>query len=397
MNKSVSIRVLIAMILLAMVFSTNVWAADQEDPGTAGVAEPVVAEESVAVAAEAPGVQYQTHIQNLGWETGWKTNGAISGTVGEGLRLEAFFVELTGSYPTDANIAAAVHVQNLGNLGPFDMGEEAGTDGQSLRLEEIVLNLENMPGYTLRYNVHVQNKGWLRDPDDASDWFEDGQTAGTEGQGLRLEAMQIKLEKDPVDLQAYQAALAAVTEADYTPSSWAIYQAVVNANVVTDANIQNDIDAATAAITAAQAHLVKAPVIYTFVASAEKTLTISGEALAKLSAGQLTVENNTVTAITPDAAGTTATITLGTSLPLETNVKVTATINGVSTEYIVRYTIAGATKKLLVTSGPTDNVLDLEIPDKTAITFKVGEFDSSNVLVGTIPDLLTIPLPVTLL
>ena len=200
--------------------------------------------------------------------------------------------------------------------------------------------------------------------------------------------MQIKLDKDPVDLKAYQAALTAVNEADYTPSSWAIYQTVVNANMVTAANIQDEIDAATAAITAAQAHLVKAPVIYTVVATGEKTITITGEALAKLTISQLTVENNTITAITPDAAGTSATIALGSGLPLETNIKVTATINGATTEYIVRYTIAGATKKLMVTSGPTDNVLDLESADKTAITFKVGEFDSSNVLVGTIPDLL---------
>lgn len=386
MKKKVSIIVSTALIMLAMVFSASVLAANQE--ATAVVADPGLTDEAVVGATAAPGVQYQTHIQNRSWETDWKTNGAISGTVGESLRLEAFFVELTGNYPSDANIVASVHVQNLGNLGPFDMGEEAGTDGQSLRLEEIVLTLENMPGYTLHYNVHVQNKGWLKDPDDSSDWFEDSQPAGTEGQGLRLEALQIKLDKDPVDLTAYQTALAAVIEADYTPSSWAIYQAVVNANVVTVANIQVDIEAATAAIIAAQAHLVKAPVIYTVTASAEKTLTITGEGLAKLLASQLTVENNTITAITPDAAGTSAIITLGSSLPLETNVKVSATINGVSTEYIVRYTIAGATRKLMVTSGPTDNVLDLESTEKTAITFKVGEFDSSNVLVGTIPDLL---------
>ena len=160
MKKKVSIGIFTAMIMLAMVFSTNVMAANQEDP------------ETVITATTAPGVQYQTHIQNLGWETDWKTNGVISGTVGKGLRLEAFFVELTGSYPSDANIVASVHVQNLGNLGPFDMGEEVGTDGLSLRLEEIVLSLENMPGYTLRYNVHVQNQGWLRDPDDSTDWFE---------------------------------------------------------------------------------------------------------------------------------------------------------------------------------------------------------------------------------
>ena len=61
------------------------------------------------------------------------------------------------------------------------------------------------------------------------------------------------------DLTAYNAALNAVNENDYTPASWAVYQAVVNANQVTAANTQAEVDAATDAIVAAQADLVMDP------------------------------------------------------------------------------------------------------------------------------------------
>jgi hypothetical protein len=58
------------------------------------------------------------------------------------------------------------------------------------------------------------------------------------------------------DLTAYNAALAKVAEADYTAESWTAYKAVVDANMVTGSNTQAEVDAATAAITAAQANLV---------------------------------------------------------------------------------------------------------------------------------------------
>ena len=58
------------------------------------------------------------------------------------------------------------------------------------------------------------------------------------------------------DLTAYEAALVAVAQADYTEASWTTYQAVVADNVVTAENSQAEVDAATSAITAAQANLV---------------------------------------------------------------------------------------------------------------------------------------------
>lgn len=152
----------------------------------------VIAKES----AEPVGIRYLTHIQDLGWERDWVTAGALSGTAGQSKRLEALKVELTGDLPAGARIDTAVHVQNLGDLGPFAMGSAAGTSGKSLRLENISLTLNNLPGYNLRYNVHVQNQGWLRDEADPSSWFTSGEVAGTSGHSLRLEAIRIVLVKD---------------------------------------------------------------------------------------------------------------------------------------------------------------------------------------------------------
>ena len=59
------------------------------------------------------------------------------------------------------------------------------------------------------------------------------------------------------DLTAYNAALALVAQTAYTPASWTTYQVVVAAHVVTVANTQAEVSAATTAIKAAQASLVK--------------------------------------------------------------------------------------------------------------------------------------------
>jgi len=40
--------------------------------------------------------------------------------------------------------------------------------------------------YSIRYRAHVQNIGW-------QGWRTDGQTAGTVGQSLRIEAVEIVL------------------------------------------------------------------------------------------------------------------------------------------------------------------------------------------------------------
>jgi len=53
-------------------------------------------------------------------------------------------------------------------------------------MEAIKISLVNMPGYSVQYRVHVAYKGW-------QDWVSDGQLAGTVGQALRIEAIEIRI------------------------------------------------------------------------------------------------------------------------------------------------------------------------------------------------------------
>lgn len=136
----------------------------------------------------ATGVVYDTHIQNKGWEEEFsKKDGALSGTEGESLRLEAIHIKLYG-LPDDIGIQYQTHISNIGWQDWKENGEFSGTEGQERRLEAIKIKLKNTEEYSVTYRVHVQNIGW-------QDWKTDGELAGTEGQSLRLEAIQIKIIK----------------------------------------------------------------------------------------------------------------------------------------------------------------------------------------------------------
>ena len=80
--------------------------------------------------------------------------------------------------------------------------------------------------------------------------------AEVEDKTAAINAAIAALEAVTGDLATYDAALAAVTQADYTPESWAAYQDIVADNVVTADDLQSEIDAATAAITTAQGALI---------------------------------------------------------------------------------------------------------------------------------------------
>ena len=88
------------------------------------------------------------------------------------------------------SISYNTHIQYQGWESDYSKsnGQTSGTSGKSLRLEAIKIKLNNAPaGITLKYQVHVQNEGWQT-------WKSGGQTAGTSGKGYRLEAIKIKLE-----------------------------------------------------------------------------------------------------------------------------------------------------------------------------------------------------------
>jgi transcriptional regulator with XRE-family HTH domain len=129
------------------------------------------------------GVCYQADVQDSGWQS-QVCDGAIVGTTGQSLRLEAIKISLVNAPPA-SHICYQAHVQNVGWQSQVCDGDIAGTTGQSLRLEAIKISLVNAPPAShICYQAHVQNIGW-QNP------VCDGDIAGTTGQSLRLEAIKI--------------------------------------------------------------------------------------------------------------------------------------------------------------------------------------------------------------
>lgn len=127
---------------------------------------------------------YTTHVQNVGWQD-WIKNGAVSGTVGQGLRLEGIRINLyTMKYYL--NVSYSTHIQNIGWQETKYNGLMSGTTGQGLRLEAIKINLTGSDSdkFDIYYQVHAENFGWL-------DWAKNGQESGTAGFGYRLEGLRI--------------------------------------------------------------------------------------------------------------------------------------------------------------------------------------------------------------
>jgi uncharacterized repeat protein (TIGR02543 family) len=138
----------------------------------------------IPLPAKAIPVSYQGHVQNIGWQS-WVYDGAIAGTEGRSLRVEAVKIKLENA-PAGLMIKYRTHVQNIGWQNWVYDGAVAGTEGQSLRLEAIQIMLEgtNADQYSVQYQAHVQNKGWQQ-------WVKDGELAGTVGEALRMEALRI--------------------------------------------------------------------------------------------------------------------------------------------------------------------------------------------------------------
>lgn len=320
-------KIAILFVLVWIIFSGVAVLAAQNNQNTEEVSE------------EGINILYRTHIQDKGWETVWKKNGELSGTVGEWKRLEAIQIKLSGAYPADATIDTVVHVENEGDLGPFEMAMSAGTEGKSQRLERIMFDLKNLPGYTVKYNVQVENKGWLRDPNDVSSWFNNQESAGTTGEGLRLEGITIKLIKNSVDLSAYQQVLSQVSEKNFTQASWELYQKILKNNQVDDTNTQQEIDLATSVIKSAQADLIHIPEILSVTAIAQKTIEISGNHLKELRKNDIEVAGNVIDSWNINEEGTRGIIYTQADLPPGEDVQVLTTIENKRSEYHINYII----------------------------------------------------------
>ena len=133
-----------------------------------------------------PTVNYQTHVQNIGWQ-GVVKNGEIAGTSGKNLQLEAIKINLSDA-ALAGNIEYSTHIQNIGWQDYKANGALSGTTGKNLQLEAIKIKLAGDASryYDVYYRVHIQDKGWLN-------WAANGASAGSQAASKHLEAIQIKI------------------------------------------------------------------------------------------------------------------------------------------------------------------------------------------------------------
>ena len=159
--------------------------ADTEAPEPMGLGDGAD-DANLEAQADAPSVEYQTHVQQIGWQK-WVKNGAVAGTSGRSLRLEALRIRLKNA---SGSIVYSTHAQTYGWLGEVSNGADSGTTGESKRLEAVTIRLTGDIAQThdVWYRAHVQTYGW-------QGWVKNGAVAGTEGQSKRVEALEILLVK----------------------------------------------------------------------------------------------------------------------------------------------------------------------------------------------------------
>ncbi|MBO4953394.1 MAG: hypothetical protein J6C99_10895 [Lachnospiraceae bacterium] len=96
-------------------------------------------------------LQYRVHRQTYGWENVWAQDGAISGTTGQGKRLEGISITVNDN-EYSGGITYQTHVQSYGWMDWVSNGEMSGTQGQAKRLEAIRIQLVKKDGkYHLEY------------------------------------------------------------------------------------------------------------------------------------------------------------------------------------------------------------------------------------------------------
>lgn len=174
------------------------WAKDDEAAGSVGFNNGIEAIEiklvkkgDEAPASDAPAVLEASvagsaHVQDYGWMDEASGTSVVIGTSGQSKRLEAFKLGLSST--VGGGISYSAHVQDIGWQRAVSDGQEAGTDGLGKRVECVKLSLtgEAAKYYDIWYRAYVQDYGWL-------DWTCNGGQAGTSGIGFRLEQLQVKI------------------------------------------------------------------------------------------------------------------------------------------------------------------------------------------------------------
>lgn len=175
------------------------WAKNGEDAGTVGLGKQAEAVRVMLVAKNggavpvsdspacinAPSIAVEARVDGLGWQPA-VGNGAIAGTTGRGLSLQA--LKTSADSVVGGGISCSVHMSNIGWKEWASSGVVAGVSEGTGTIEAIRFSLSGglATYFDVWYRAHVANMGWL-------DWTSNGAVAGTTGYSSGIQAVQIKL------------------------------------------------------------------------------------------------------------------------------------------------------------------------------------------------------------
>ena len=134
------------------------------------------------------GLNYSAHVADLGW-CATVRDGQTAGTIGFGKRLEAIQI----NPPKGWTLWAKAHIANVGwkTFNNIKNGSNVvvGTTGKANAIECLMIGVSEKPAgdnRKLYFQVHQENHGW-------KGWTPEGFASGTDGMGLRLEAVKMKI------------------------------------------------------------------------------------------------------------------------------------------------------------------------------------------------------------
>ena len=94
----------------------------------------------------------------------------------------------TFNLDTNLHIRYSAHVADRGWQEEVKDGETAGTTGRNLEVQALKIELINKPETAhIKYRVYVEGSGW-------TEYVKDGEQAGTTGQNKKIQAIQIEIE-----------------------------------------------------------------------------------------------------------------------------------------------------------------------------------------------------------
>ncbi|MBC3889522.1 hypothetical protein GH810_14505 [Acetobacterium paludosum] len=139
--------------------------------------------------------KYRSYLQNLAYQN-WVKQGEESGTVGQGLRMEAIEIKLEDVGTLDAGIRYQTYLQDFGWQAEVQNGQTSGTTNESRRIEAIKILLfgNDVADLSVWYQAQCEKIGWMN-------WCRDGEVAGTAGGSLRLETIRILVLPKNIDLK----------------------------------------------------------------------------------------------------------------------------------------------------------------------------------------------------